>query len=118
MRIKLLTDSHLEVLSLKGGSTGWSESTLVKMPHCWKSKVTAQLFCPSNSKYITNAISLTVLDQSFFKLYSRLIGPHTAQSIYKVPHYNTDIVHQIRSVKCDRIAEIANCNQTVPSGAI
>ena len=31
-----------EVLSLKGGYTGCSESTLVKMPHCWKSHVTAQ----------------------------------------------------------------------------
>ena len=30
-------------LSLKGGYTGLSESTLIKMPHCWKSHVTAQL---------------------------------------------------------------------------
>ena len=29
--------------SLKGGCTGSSESTLVKMPHCWKSHVTAQI---------------------------------------------------------------------------
>ena len=29
-------------LSLKGGCTGSSESTLVKTPHCWKSHVTAQ----------------------------------------------------------------------------
>ena len=35
--VKLLTEYHLEFLSLKGGCTGWSESTLVKMPHCWKS---------------------------------------------------------------------------------
>ena len=27
---------HLEFLSLLGGYTGSSESTLVKMPHCWK----------------------------------------------------------------------------------
>ena len=46
MNIKLLTEHHLEFLSLKGGCTGLSESTLVKMPHCWKSRVTAQLiFC-------------------------------------------------------------------------
>ena len=38
MNIKLLTEHHLEFLSLKGGSTGSSESTLVKMPHCWKSR--------------------------------------------------------------------------------
>ena len=32
---------HLEVLSLKGGSRGSSESTYVKMPHCWKSHALA-----------------------------------------------------------------------------
>ena len=37
MSVKLLTEHHLECLSLKGGCTGSSESTLVKMPHCWKS---------------------------------------------------------------------------------
>ena len=34
--------SYLEFLSLNRGCTGSSESTLVKMPHCWKSHVTAQ----------------------------------------------------------------------------
>ena len=44
MSVKLLTEHHLEFLSLKGGCTGSSESTLVKMPHCWKSHVPAQLY--------------------------------------------------------------------------
>ena len=43
MSVKLLTEHHLEFLSLTGGCIGSSESTLVKMPHCWKSHVTAQL---------------------------------------------------------------------------
>ena len=43
MSVKLLTKQHLEFLGLKGGCTGSSESTFVKMPHCWKSHVTAQL---------------------------------------------------------------------------
>ena len=43
MNVKLLTEHHLEFLSLKGGCTGSSESTLVKMPHCWKSHVTAHI---------------------------------------------------------------------------
>ena len=34
MSVKLLTEHQLEFLSLKGGCTGSSESTLVKMPHC------------------------------------------------------------------------------------
>ena len=41
MSVKILTEHHLELLSLKGGCTGWPEATLVKMPHCWKSHVVA-----------------------------------------------------------------------------
>ena len=41
MTAKLLIEHHWEFLSLKGGCTGSSESTLVKMPHCWKSHVTS-----------------------------------------------------------------------------
>ena len=44
MSVKLLTEHHLEFLSLTGGNKGSSESTLVKMPHCWKSHVTAHMF--------------------------------------------------------------------------
>ena len=44
MSVKLLTEHHLEFLSLKAGCTGSSESTLVKMPHCWKSHVMAQVY--------------------------------------------------------------------------
>ena len=43
MSFKLLTGHHLAFLSLKGGCTGSSESTLFKIPHCWKSHVAAQL---------------------------------------------------------------------------
>ena len=43
MSVKLLTEHHLEVLSLKGGCTGTFKSTLVNMPHCWKSHVAAHV---------------------------------------------------------------------------
>ena len=45
MNIKLLNQHNLEFLSLKEGYTytGSSESIHVKMPHCWKSHVAAQL---------------------------------------------------------------------------
>ena len=43
MIVKLLTERHLEFLSLKGGCRGSSESTLVKMSNCWKSHALAQL---------------------------------------------------------------------------
>ena len=43
MTVKLLTEHHLEFLSLKGDCTGSPESTLVKIPHCWKSFVAAHM---------------------------------------------------------------------------
>ena len=43
MTVKLLTEHHLEFLCLTGCGTGLSESTLVKMPHCWKSRVAAHI---------------------------------------------------------------------------
>ena len=43
MIVKLLTEHHLEFLSLKGGCRGSSESTLVKMSNCWKSNAVAQI---------------------------------------------------------------------------
>ena len=43
MTVKLLTELYLEFLSFNGGCRGSSESTLVKMQHCWKSHELAQL---------------------------------------------------------------------------
>ena len=43
MSVKLLTEHHFEFLSLKGGCTCSSESTHVKMPHCWQSHVAAHI---------------------------------------------------------------------------
>ena len=39
MIVKLQIEHHLEFLSLKGGYTGWSESTFVIMSHYWKSQI-------------------------------------------------------------------------------
>ena len=43
MIVKLLTEHHLEFLSLKGGCRGSSESTLVKISNCWKYHVAARI---------------------------------------------------------------------------
>ena len=43
MSVELLTKHHSECLSLKGGCTVSSESTLVKVPHCWGSHVAAHM---------------------------------------------------------------------------
>ena len=50
MSVKLLTEHHVQFQSSKGGCTDSSESTLVKMPHCWKSHVTAQM-CMSTANW-------------------------------------------------------------------
>ena len=43
MSVKLLTEHHLEFLSVKGGNIGSLESTLVDMPLCLKSHAMAQI---------------------------------------------------------------------------
>ena len=55
MSVKLLTEHHLEFLSLTGGCRGSSESTLVKMPHCWKSHATAHRICSEHDYSRTEA---------------------------------------------------------------
>ena len=42
MIVKLLTEHHLEFLSLEVDGTDSSESTLVKMSNCWKSRAAIQ----------------------------------------------------------------------------
>ena len=58
MSVKLLTELYLEFLSLKGDCTGSSESTLVKMPHCLKSHVTAYIYF--NCQNLKNTSFITV----------------------------------------------------------
>ena len=55
MIVKLLTERHLEFLSITGGCRGPSESTLVKMSNCWKSRALAQiLYCILKCKFVTH----------------------------------------------------------------
>ena len=58
LNIEVLTEHFLEFLSLKGGCTGLSESTLVKMPHCWKSHVAAQI-CVATSRHYKRTVLYT-----------------------------------------------------------
>ena len=52
MSVKLLTEHHLELLGLTGGCRGSSESTHVKMPHCWKSHILAHLNMESGAQLV------------------------------------------------------------------
>ena len=53
MIVKLLTEHHLEFLSLKVGCTGSSESTLVKMSNCWKSHDTTHIIIMPMVSYVS-----------------------------------------------------------------
>ena len=59
MIVKLLTEYHLEFLSLKGGCRGSSESILVKMSNCWKSHVAAPVLSVliESERYSYSALS-------------------------------------------------------------
>ena len=58
MIVKLLTERHLEFLSITGGCRGPSESTLVKMSNCWKSRALAHLYYRSLLSYYTMTTAL------------------------------------------------------------
>ena len=51
----------MEFLSLTGGCTSSSESTHVKMPHCWKSHAAAQMYeasyCSFDNKFHVECLS-------------------------------------------------------------
>ena len=76
MTVKLLTEHHLGFLSLKGGCRGSSESTLVKMPHCWKLHVAAHFtmvkevvfangfFLKTKQEWLKSSVTLNGLAQS------------------------------------------------------
>ena len=56
MNGKLMTEHDLEFLSLKGVCTGSSESTLVKMPHCWKSHVTDHIIIGPGRRIVSENV--------------------------------------------------------------
>ena len=91
MSVKLLTEHVLEFLSFKGGCTGSYESTLVKMPHCWKSHVTAHLLYPlglilteDNSHDMSSLISLKYQER-VCKMHRDFSGPDLGLNIGPLP---------------------------------
>ena len=75
MIVKLLTEHDLEFLSLKGGCTGSSVSIHVKMPHCWKSLATAQIFSyvPVNS-FVLGAQKNRLVETVLFSTHNICFG--------------------------------------------
>ena len=65
-RLKLLAEHHLEALSLKRGCKFSSESTVVKLPHCWKSHVTDHII-------VTASEQIHLYSVSSYNIYSRTL---------------------------------------------
>ena len=72
MSVKLLTEDLLGDLSLKGGCTCSSESTLVKMPHCLKSHATAHMYVLIAYKQAPKAQASTEVDKGTIPTTSHL----------------------------------------------
>ena len=64
MIVKLLTEHHLEFLSLKGGCKSLSESTLVKMSNCWKYAAT-HILCKLSCFPVYYTMPICVMDIQF-----------------------------------------------------
>ena len=99
MIVKLLTEPHLEFLSLKGGCTGSSESTHIKMPHCWKSHALAQFICLK--ALLQQGISEPVFYGHLVYKFKRIVGkPNFSDQFkminkhYKRVGYSMDIMRQ------------------------
>ena len=87
----------MEFLSLKGGYTGSSESTLVKMQHCWKSHVTTQMYTEYVLRFSSSADFFLKLFYLIFDLKNtirvsnslgldqawRFIGPDLGQNCFQ-----------------------------------
>ena len=84
MIVKLLTEHHLEFLSLKGGCRGSSESTLVKMSNCWKSHATAQLIVKSFINFSFQELMVQVCHFTYFLSYHNIC--------FVIPDEGRDIV--------------------------
>ena len=92
MIVKLLTEYHLEFLTLKGGCTGSSESTLVKIPHCWKSHITAHIIFYQSPLILTELFQHDLINVSYL----------TACYLYQVMmtlHFFNDVANDAESTQ-------------------
>ena len=82
MSVKLLTEHHLEFVSLKGGCTGSSESTLVEMQR-WKSHVRAHIVKPVLSSHSKEDQKVFMTDYRLIMQAKRLSTCVKLPSVFK-----------------------------------
>ena len=111
MIVKLLTEHHLELLSLKGGCRGSSMSTHIKKPHCWKSQATAQIYYYVKIAIVSVSTELTTDNTA---LLVRVISLHPVRPLQQVSGGNVAVVdgesHLLRTCKpCLMFIPLAVC---------
>ena len=102
LTIKLLTEYHLEFLSLIGRSTSSSESIHVKMPSCWKSLVAAHIILKMNGLMIAVLLIIYSVIYIVVLTFSPLI-------VDQQVHIS---ITSLRNVKCNGSA-YCNCTNDV-----
>ena len=91
MIVKLLTEHHLEFLSLKGGCRGSSESTHVKMPHCWKSHVLAHIIhFHSRGHIASGAQNNRLFDIVLLRTHNTFFFALSSGGLDKISHFQTN----------------------------
>ena len=100
MIVKLLTEHHLEFLSLKGGCRGSSESTLVKMSNCWKSHaaVHIRINLEFEGWIEKSVLRITVWHQKACRVMTN--GDREGQIFLSHPHTNNGFVFLLSIKYC------------------
>ena len=97
MTVQLRTKHHLEFLSLKGGCKGSSESTLVKMPHCWKSHVTAHMCISIFRELVGTSSTLTTVNKAFLLSNQRASSEQSLIQSFLTRRYNKHYISKEES---------------------
>ena len=95
MIVKLLAEHHLECLSLKGGCRGSSESTHVKMPHCWKSHALAQFIIVIRTQNIIGSKRKLSQENPFILIYLHERERRSVLKWYRFQFFNFCILAAI-----------------------
>ena len=110
MIVKLLTEHHLEFLSLKGGCRGSSESTHVKMPNCWKSHAAAHMSYSTNIDWLCFIRKL--MTHSNFLLPSAIFSTEMTTSSGKLPVMcNANIIIKVFVTLACKTPSLPCCSQ-------
>ena len=106
MIVKLLTEHHLEFLSLKGGCRGSSMSTHVKMTHCWKSHAAAQILSSNHSRSVA---TFCIIMHSAWSNWFIRIQPRGYKTFYMLNSTEHEIQQSIKAIMLTNCFKSLRC---------